>query len=314
METSAEISGPVLAGFQHSFGESRGDLLAILLGAVNVINYNENSDLATQTERKKVRLVVQGWIIVSIGELIDIKTGKLKKENIQGLIMKNQVDKEFVGILKFRKNATVDLSFVDRTIMRAVQESEPHLYIVVGEEVTPTTLSIKYSISTYIIEKNKNCSDGPWCEKLPLLVPNLGTDQRVGYVHGGGSMALRQLVNGTGFEKNCFVNVEESFNPLLARFRNAMGVNSARVVELGVMKTALKDEVIKLHQELDARLSLSKQMEMMKGLQDNLESAFRVIIDGFGEEKQSISDGPDMFGEVSDILVEMDSSESSTAK
>jgi len=314
METSAEISGPVLAGFQHSFGESQGDLLAILLGAVNVINFSENSDLATQTERKKVRLVVQDWIIVSIGELIDIKTGKLKKENIQGLIMKNQVDKEFVGILKFRKNATVDLSFVDRTIMRAVQESEPHLYIVVGEEVTPTTLSIKYSISTYIIEKNKNCSDGPWCEKLPLLVPNLGTDQRVGYVHGGGSMALRQLVNGTGFEKNCFVNVEESFNPLLARFRNAMGVNSARVVELGVMKTALKDEVIKLHQELDARLSLSKQMEMMKGLQDNLESAFRVIIDGFGEEKQSISDGPDMFGEVSDILVEMDSSESSTAK
>jgi len=316
METSAEISGPVLAAFQHSFGESQGDLLAILLGAVSVINYSENSDLATQTERKKVRVVVQDWIIVSMGELIDMKTGKLKKEDIQGLIMKNQVDKEFVGILKFRKNATVDLSFVDRKIMTAVQESEPHLYIMVGEEVTPVTLSIKYSISTYLIEENKNCCDGPWSEKLPLLVPNLGTDQRVGYMQGGGggSLTLRQLVNGTGLEKKCLVNVEESFDPLVARFRDAMGENSTKIVELGAVKTALEEEVIELQQELDDRLCLSKQMKVMRGLQDNLESAFGVISDGFGEEKQSIIESPDMFNEMNEILEDMDSSESIAAK
>ena len=318
MATSAEISGPVLAAFKNSFGESRGDLLAILLGAVSVINYSENSDLATQTERKRVRVVVQDWIIVSMREIIDLKTGKFQKEDIRRLIMKNQVDKEFVGILNFRKNATVDLSFLDRKIMTAVQESEPHLYILVGEEVTPVTLSIKYSISTYLIEENRKCCNGPWVEKLPLLVPNLGTDQRVGYTQGGGggSLALRQLVNGTDLEEKCLVNVEEVFDPLVVRFRDAMGVNMKRIVELDAMKSVIEDEVIKLQQELDDRLSLSKQMKVMKGLQDNLESALSVISDGFGEEKQSIGESPDMFNEliVKPEYEYMDSSESAAAE
>ena len=118
----------------------------------------------------------------------------------------------------------------------------------------------------------------------------------------------------TDLEKKCLVNVEENFDPLVARFGDAMGVSSTKIGELGAMKTALEEEVIKLQHELDDKLSLSKQMKVIQGLQGNLESAFGVISDGFGEEKQSISESPGMFNIMSDILEDMDSSESIAAE
>jgi len=319
MDVTAEIAGPVLAAFQHKFGESVGDLLAILLGSVSVHNYNENSDLATQTEKSKVRVVVQDWIIVSIEEVLDFKSGKLNKESLQSLV-KGKSGVKFVGLLKFKKSLSVDLSFLDRKMMASVLDScsqndpRPHLYILVGEEVTPT-LSIKYNISTYLLEHKRSCFHGPWSSMIPLVVPNLGTDQRVEYMQGmgGGSKALGEMLKGTGLEEACHIDVDKNFQPLNARFKESMEQFSDRVSQLEVAKSTLEEEVLVIKRQVEDKLVLSREMKLIKGLQGDLKTALE-ILEEFGlnnncsenelKKKVSENDTPDMFGE--DVSVNRD--------
>ena len=320
MDVTAEISGPVLAAFQHRFGESPADFLAILLGNISVHNYSENSDMATQTEKSKVRVVVQDWIIVSMEEVMDFKSGKLNRESLQSLV-KGKSDVKFVGMMKFKKSSPVDLSFLDRKMMASVLDScsqsdpRPHLYILVGEEVT-STLSIKYNMSTYLLEHKKSCFLGPWSSLIPLVVPNLGTDQRVEYMQGmgGGSKALREMVEGTGLVEACHIDVDKNFQPLNAKFKDGMEHFSDRVSQLEVTKCTLEEEVLVMKRQVEDRLMLSREMKLIKGLQGDLKTALDIITDEFDfnnkasdndfKNKVSDNDSRDMFGE--DVSINRD--------
>eukprot|EP00092_Neocalanus_flemingeri_P036774 GFUD01040035.1.p1 GENE.GFUD01040035.1~~GFUD01040035.1.p1 ORF type:complete len:335 (+),score=116.59 GFUD01040035.1:283-1287(+) len=305
-EVKAEISGPVLAAFHHRFAESRADFLAILLGCVSVQNYSENSDLATQTEKSKMRVVVQDWVVVSMEKVMDFKTRVLNKEYLQSLV-EGKSDFKFVGILKFKKAMKVNLSpsFLDRQVMAAVlascswKDPKPHLYMLVGEEVTTTTLSIKYSMTTFLLEHKKECVQGPWSRKMPLVVPNLGTDQRVEYMQGGGggSRALKEMVGGIGIEESCMVDVDINFKPISVRLKAGMELGCDRVIEMSESRAGLEDEVTRLEQELSDRLELSREMKVMMGLQGDLKTALEVAWSCFEDELGNKNKGQDKFEE-----------------
>ena len=95
-EVNAEISGPVLASFHHKFLESKGDFFAILLGCVRVLDYSENSDLATNTQKSITWVVVHHWIIANVEDVIDFKTGMLKEDAVK-LPLDDKQDLTFVG-------------------------------------------------------------------------------------------------------------------------------------------------------------------------------------------------------------------------
>eukprot|EP00092_Neocalanus_flemingeri_P036775 GFUD01040036.1.p1 GENE.GFUD01040036.1~~GFUD01040036.1.p1 ORF type:complete len:339 (+),score=123.75 GFUD01040036.1:282-1298(+) len=306
-EVKAEISGPVLAALHHRFAESRADFLAILLGCVSVQNYSENSDLATQTEKSKLRVVVQDLVIVSMEMMMDFKARELNKEYLQSLV-EGKSGFKFVGVLKFKKAMKVNLSptFHDRQVMAAVlascswKDPKPRLYMLVGEEVTTTTLSIKYSMTTFLLEHKKECVQGPWSRKMPLVVPNLGTDQRVEYMQGGGggSRALKEMVEGVGIVESCVVDVDKNFKPISVRFKAGMDLGCDRVIELSESKAALEEEVMKLEQKLSDKLELSREMLMIRGLQGDLKTALEVAWSCYEDELGNKNKGsPDMFDE-----------------
>jgi len=313
-EVTAEISGPVLAAFHHKFGESQADFLAILLGCVSVQNYKENSDLATQTEKRKVRVVVEDWVMATMEKVMDFKTGELNKEALKSIV-EGKKDLKFVGMLKFKKTTIVDMtpSFLDRKLIAAVLAScswsnpRPHLYLLVGEEVT-STLSMKYSMATFLLEHEKRCLEGPWSKKIPLVVPNLGTDQRMVYMQGGGggSKALKEMMEGSGLEKACVVDVDKNFQPLSARFKAGMEIVSDKVIELENSKAVLDNEVMILKQKLNERLQMTREMKMVRGLQGDLKTALEVA----WEEVADMSrDSPDMFEEKININGDMENLE-----
>jgi len=279
-EITAEISGPGLAAFHHQFAESEGDFLAILLGCFSVQNYSVNSDLATNTEKSKVRVVVQDLILASMQEVMDLKTGKLNKESLKQLT-REKSEMKFVGMLKFRKTGLMELvpSFIDRKLISAVLSScswkVPRLYLLVGEEVTRNTLSIKYSMITFLLENNREWS------RIPLVVPNLGTDQRMGYMQGigGSSEALREIVEGSGLATSCIVDVEKNFSPLSVQFKTSFDLASDRVVELEGDRVGLEEQVLQLRLKIADKLELTSEMKFIKGLQGNLKTAIDVLLD-----------------------------------
>jgi len=268
-EVSAEISGPVLASFHQKFSESKADFLALLFGSVDVQNYNENTDLATQTEKSKSRLTVQDWAILKIDKVVNLKTGELKEFD---RIKETNI---FVGFLKFRKNS-VDLSpsFLDRKLLTLVR---PFLFLLVGE-VTTTTLSIKYNMSTFLIGGGDQDFQEPWSSSIPLVVPNLGSDLRIEYMQGrgGASKALKEMVEGTSFEDSSMMDVESNFEPLGARFHAGMDSISAKLAQLESSRSSLELEVFHLHQKINTKLELSRKMEVIRGLQGDLSTALEV--------------------------------------
>ena len=205
-----------------------------------------------------------------------------------------------MSILKFQKTKIKELtpSFLDRKVMGAVlascswSEPRPHLYLLVGEEVT-TTLSIKYSLKTFLLEHKKDCLQGPWSRMIPLVIPNLGTHQRVEYMQGGGGggKALEEMVEGTGLVESCMVDLDKTFQPLSARFKAGVELVYDRVTALEVeeSKANLEEEVKMLKQRINDRLELSRGMKMVRGLQGNLNTALEVDWDD--------SEFPNMFEE-----------------
>lgn len=286
-DVHAEISGPVLASFHHKFAESKGDIFAILLGCVRVLDYSENSDLATYTEKSKTRVVVQKWVIANVEDIVDFKKGMLKEDALTLLVDEKQ-DLDIVGMLKFKKSMKVDASpsFMDRVVMGAILYScsgkrpIPRLYLLVGEEVTSQTLSIKYNMVTFMLEHEKSCQEGPWSRKVPLLVPNLGTDQRVEYLKGagGGSHSLKELLEGTSLD-SCLMDVNKNFQPLNIRFRAGVDQVSRRMIELENSRATLEEEVVMMSKVINDRLKQSSQMKTMKGLQGDLMAAILVGLD-----------------------------------
>jgi hypothetical protein len=276
----AEISGPVLASFHHKFAESKGDFLAILLGCVRVLDYSENSDLATSTEKSKTRVVVQKWVFVNVEDIVDFKTGMLKEDALTMFV-------DIIGMLKFKKSLKVDSSpsFMDRFVMKAVLDScsgkhRPCLYLLVGEEVTCKTLNIKYNMVTFLLEYEKSCTEGPWSRRVPLLVPNLGTDHRVEYMKGavGGSHSLKELLEGIPLN-SCLLDVNKNFQSLNIRFRAGVDQVSRRVIELENCRASLEEEVVVMNKLLNDRLKQSSQMKSMKSLQGDLMAALLVGLD-----------------------------------
>jgi len=294
MDTTAEISGAVWAAFHHRFEESQGDFLAILLGEVNVVNYRENSDTATQTDKSKERLLVQDWRIVSMDQVMDVKTGMLKIEPLQS-------QAKLVGILKFKNNLPVEPSFMDRRLMNAVNRSDvsstPLLYILVGKDITPSTLSIRGNTVTYLLEGDSGCNQEPWSRKIPLLVPNLGTDQRVEYMRGigEGTSAISTLTEGIEFEKGCYFSHKKTFGPVYDRFGTDMAKRSQKVGQLEFTKKNLQEEIARTSREVVEKLELCREMSLIKGLQGDLKTALTVISEGFGEVKCKRDGTPDMF-------------------
>lgn len=293
----AEISGPVLATFQHKFAESKGDFLAVLLGCVRVLDYSENSDLATNTRRSKTRVVVQKWVIVNVEDIFDFKT-EVMKENALNLTVDENQDLIIVGMLKFKKSLKGDssASFMDRVVMDALPDSSagqkhrPCLYLLVGEEVTSKTLSIKYNMVTFLLEQGKSCHEGPWSKKVNLLVPNLGTNQRVEYMKGAGlgSRALKELLEGTSID-SCLVDVGKNFQPLNIRFKSGMDQVSDRIIQLESCRASLEEEVVMLSKLINDKLAQSSQMKTMKDLQGDLMTALLVGLDS-SEEKMHVEE------------------------
>jgi len=293
MDTTAEIPGAVWAAFHHRFEESQGDFLAILLGEVNVVNYRENSDTATQTNRSKERLLVQDWRIVSMDQVMDVKTGMLKIEPLHSRA-------KLVGILKFKNNLPVEPSFMDRRLMNAVNKSDvsstPLLYILVGKDITLSTLSIRVNTVTYLLQGESGCNQEPWSHKIPLLVPNLGTDQRVEYMRGigEGTNALGSLTEGIEFE-NIKESYKKTFAPVYDRFGIDMAKRSQKVGQLEFTKKNLQEEIARTSREVEKKLELCREMLLIKGLQGDLKTALAVISEGFGEVKCKRDGTPDMF-------------------
>jgi len=302
MEPSAEIAGQVWAAFQQKFGESQGDFLAILLGNTNILNYSENSDSATQTEKVKERVVVEDWVIVTaIEEVMDVKSGQLKKDTIQSLF--EDTNNVFVGLLKFKNRSPVDLSFLDRRMMYAILEScswgkpDPRLFVSVVKDVTPTTLSMKYSVMTYLLQSQKSCYQEPWSGKIPLVIPNLGTDQRVEYMHGGGegSKALRELVEEVESIEDSNMRTDKTFGAVATKFQAEIDQRARKVSRLLRIKADSEKELARVSLELDEKLEVCKDMKVIKGLQGDLKTALCVIRDGLGGLKQTINESQDMF-------------------
>ena len=46
------------------------------------------------------------------------------------------------------------------------------------EEVTTSNI-VKYNLITYLLEHSKSCSEGSWSKKIPLMVPNLGSTEKI---------------------------------------------------------------------------------------------------------------------------------------
>jgi len=274
---NVEISGPVLASFHHKFAESHGDFSAILLGTVTLTDYSENTDLATMTERNMTRMVVQKWAICNVKDFIDFKKGLMKLETLKVLEEKHKL--KIFGMLRFKKSMKIDSqSFLDRKVMSALLEStsRPCLFILVGEEVTAKTLSIKQSMVTYLLDK-----DVPGLvRKIPLLVPNLGTNQRAEYITGGGgrSMALQDLLKGSNFN-NCAVEVNKNFQPLNIKFKAGVEELSGRITELHRAQDRLEGEVVNLFQAVNQRQEHSCLMKLINGLQGDLKAALEVGLD-----------------------------------
>jgi len=305
MEPSAEIAGQVWAAFQQKFGESQGDFLAILLGNTNILNYSENSDSATQTERVKERVVVEDWVIVTaIEEVMDVKSGQLKKDTIQSLF--EDTNNVFVGLLKFKNRSPVDLSFLDRRMMYAILEScswvkpNPRLFVMVVKDVTPKTLSMKYSVMTYLLQSQKNCYQEPWSAKIPLVIPNLGTDQRVEYMQegGGGSKALRELVEEVEFEDSN-TRTDKTFGAVASKFQAEIDQMGGNVSRLERIKTAKEEELARLSHKLEEKLEGCQEMKVIRGLQGDLKTALSVISSGLGALDKTSKDSPDMFDDSS---------------
>jgi len=301
MEPSAEIAGQVWAAFQQKFGESQGDFLAILLGNTNILNYSENSDSATQTERVKERVVVEDWVIVTaIEEVMDVKSGQLKKDTIQSLF--EDTNNVFVGLLKFKNRSPVDLSFLDRRMMYAILEScswvkpNPRLFVMVVKDVTPKTLSMKYSVMTYLLQSQKNCFHEPWSAKIPLVIPNLGTDQRVEYMQegGGGSKALRELVEDVEFEDSN-ERTEKTFGAVASGFQAGIDQMAGNVSRLERIKTAKEEELARLSHKLEEKLEGCQEMKVIRGLQGDLKTALSIVSSGLGGLDKTSKDSPDLF-------------------
>ena len=270
-----EISGPVLASFHHKFAESHGDFSAILLGSVTVTDYSENTDLATMTEKSMTRVVVKKWVVLNVVEdLIDLKTGMLELKTMKLLEEKHKL--KILGMLKFKKSMKMVLpSFLDRKVMSALlkysSSRRPCLYMTVGEEVTTNTLSIKHSMVTYLLDQDGSVAT----RKIPLLVPNLGTDQMAEYSRGVRSESLEELLMGYNLD-NCVVDVNRNFQPLNTRFKACVEDLSGRITELDRARARLEEEVMKLSQAVNKRQEQTCMMKLIKGLQGDLKAALDV--------------------------------------
>lgn len=232
---------------------------------------------------------MQDWIIVSMDQVMDVKTGMLK-EPLLSLA-------KFVGILKFKNNLPVEPSFMDRRLMNAVRATyHQPLYILVGKDVTPSTLSIRVNTVTYLLQGESGCNQEPWSHKIPLLVPNLGTDQRVQYTRGigEGTNALGSLTEGIEFE-NIKESYKKTFAPVYDRFGIDMAKRSQKVGQLEFTKKNLQEEIARTSREVEKKLELCREMLLIKGLQGDLKTALAVISEGFGEVKCKRDGTPDMF-------------------
>merc|ERR1719318_697935 len=174
-------------------------------------------------------------------------------------------------------------SFVDRVVMDALPDScagqkhRPCLYLLVGEEVTSKTLSIKYNMVTFLLEQGKSCHEGPWSKKVNLLVPNLGSNQRVEYMTGAGlgSRALKELLEGTSLD-SCLVDVGKNFQPINIGFKAGMDQVSGRIIQLESCRASLEEGIVMLSKLINDTLAQSSQMKTIKVLQGDLMTALVV--------------------------------------
>ena len=258
-----------------------------MLGKLTVTDYSENTDLATMTKKSMTRMVVQKWVVCNVDDLIDLKTGLLVLETMQLIEEKHEL--KIFGMLKFKKSMKVVLpSFLDRKVMSALQKyssrRRPCLYMIVGEEVTTNTLSIKHSLVTYLLDQDGSVAT----RKIPLLVPNLGTDQRAEYSREVRSQALEELLIGVNLG-NRVVDVNKTFQPLNTRFKAFVEDVSGRITELDRARERLEEEVVKLSQAVNKRQEQTCMMKLIKGLQGDLKAALDVGV-GKSEVKYKVEE------------------------
>jgi len=275
----AEISGPVLSNLQHTFAQSKADLFAVLLGSYSVLDYSESTDLVTRTERSITRLVVENLVIGKLEEFVDLRTGILNQKQMK--VLEFERDLKFLGVLKFGARVQVDMpSYLDRRIMTAFYNSSflvqerPLLYVLVGDEITSKTLSIKTSMISFLVECKDKCEDGPWSGKIPLTLPNLGTGHRVEYLTAcNGSNGLEEeLLTGL------LIDVNEVFLPLLVKFKEGIDQVSDNLTCLVAQKVNLLNEVEILLQQLNNKMEETEESYIHRSLlQGGLITALQVL-------------------------------------
>jgi len=287
----AEVSGPALANIQHTFAQSMKDFFALLLGRFSVVDYSESTDLATRTERSITRLVVENLVILKLEEFVDLPIGILKQKQIK--VLELERDLKFLGVLKFGVRVQVDMpSYLDRRIMTAFYNSSlfvkerPLLYVLMGEEITSKTESIKTSMTSFLVECQDRCEDGPWSRKIPLTVPNLGTGHRVEYLtacHGSKCLEEELL-------KELLIDVDEAFLPLLVKFKEGIDQVSGNIASLVTQKGNLLNDVERLSQLLDQKIEETEENYINRSLQGGLITALQVLqkntkVNDFMEDK-----------------------------
>jgi len=274
----AEISGPVLSNLQHTFAQSKADLFAVLLGSYSVLDYSESTDLVTRTERSITRLVVENLVIGKLEEFVDLRTGILNQKQMK--VLEFERDLKFLGVLKFGARVQVDMpSYLDRRIMTAFYNSSflvqerPLLYVLVGDEITSKTLSIKTSMTSFLVECKDKCEDGPWSGKIPLTLPNLGTGHRVEYLTAcNGSKCMEEELL-----KELLIDVEEAFLPLLAKFKEGIDQLSDKITCLVTQKGNLLNDVERLLQLLDQKIEETEENYINRSLQGGLITALQAL-------------------------------------
>jgi len=286
-DLTAEISGPTMASFQQMFAESNEDFLSILFGIVSVQNYCENNDERSKTEKNRCKVMVKNWVIINFEDAMDCKTGELNRSALKSLVQ-GKTDLQFVGFLRFLNVKNVDYapSFLDRKLMSAVLQScswekpkpKPHVYIMVWAELT-AILSRKYTMTTFLLEHTKECIEGPWCRKIPLVVPNLGMGQRVQYVEEfeiGSSVALSEMLSEADLGECISFDLESKFQHLNTKFVSCMDVASENIIQLEVSRINHEMEVTSLEQKITEQNLVSREMKAVRGLLSDLKSALEV--------------------------------------
>jgi len=263
----AEISGPALSNLQYKFAQSKTDFFALLLGRYSAVDYSESTDLATRMERSITRLVVENLVIVKLEEFVDLHSGILNLKQVK--VLEVERDLKFLGVLKFGVRVQVDMpSYLDRRIMTAIYNSSflvqerPLLYVLVGDEITSKTLSIKTSMTSFLVEWKNRCEDGPWSRKIPLTVPNLGSGHRVEYLTScNGSKGLEEeLLTELLFDVN------EVFLPILLKFKEGIDQVSGNLTCLAAQKVNLLNEVESLLQLLNHKIEETEESFIHRSL------------------------------------------------